>query len=834
MSILLKFIIKNIIEKKFRTFLVILSIAITSALFFASIAVSDTLLKMDTERLRQMSGTSDIIIQPKNDSASTQFLSMEEAKKVSNSIDYAVGVLNGSALYAPDANNRIYFGVLGITLNDLELLNPVSLYEESSLEPFKGNKILISKRSSEKYNIQVGSRIELEISSAKRRFTVAGICNPEGFFVDESRGLFMIMPKDTLSEIYNSGNGVNTIYIKLRNQVLKQDVMNQFDGIYKNGEVRESIDRLDLMQNVNRFSAPFKLVVILVILMSAFIIYTSFKVISLERLPLIGTFRSIGATKMHTNFVLIFETVVLGIVGGIVGCGLGIVVLYYMTAIFTADYSSGVGTQITFSLIQLVITFVFAIVLCLGSSLIPILSVIRMTVKDIILRLSSKVAKRRNRVILLAVILLIISLVVPVFVEGFIMTMIIVSTCMTFALLAVVLLIPPLTGVLTNILAGVYERVFGNEGTIAARNVSGNKSLLNNITLLAVAISGILLIYTIDVSLSEQIERTFADMCKYDIMMSYRQGDDSLIRQLSRVDGVESATGIYVSSRVSIEEKPGLRIGMVYGVDKDDYFDYLGATMFDDCNDAVKALDSDRNIIMTDLFRDKLGFKKGDSITLSFDNRKKTYTITGFLSTKLASGNVAFISDKYAKRDADFKYFSSIFIKTSYSPDEVKSTLKRKYLKNILNIQSLEEMIQNNKEGAEGIFVILKGFSQIAMLIGIIGIINNLIVSFIERKRYFAMFRSQGMSKKQLRKMLFTEAITIGILGLVFAFIACLIFMRIIPFLLKPIVGLIQMRLSGSLVVTTTVSVLIMMFVTSIIPAMKSSRMSIIESLKYE
>ena len=46
MSIIVKFILKNIYEKKFRTFLILISIMLSAALFFASNAMQGTMIKM--------------------------------------------------------------------------------------------------------------------------------------------------------------------------------------------------------------------------------------------------------------------------------------------------------------------------------------------------------------------------------------------------------------------------------------------------------------------------------------------------------------------------------------------------------------------------------------------------------------------------------------------------------------------------------------------------------------------------------------------------------------------------------------------------------------------
>ena len=49
---------------------------------------------------------------------------------------------------------------------------------------------------------------------------------------------------------------------------------------------------------------PFFLISFFSLTMSVFIIYSSYKVITLDRLPVIGTFRSIGATQKAVVHIL--------------------------------------------------------------------------------------------------------------------------------------------------------------------------------------------------------------------------------------------------------------------------------------------------------------------------------------------------------------------------------------------------------------------------------------------------------------------------------------------------------------------------------------------------
>jgi hypothetical protein len=69
MGIILKYIMKSISEKKLRTFLIIASVAVSSALVFASAAISGTLVDMFGVRMKQYFGTSDFIVHLNSDTS---------------------------------------------------------------------------------------------------------------------------------------------------------------------------------------------------------------------------------------------------------------------------------------------------------------------------------------------------------------------------------------------------------------------------------------------------------------------------------------------------------------------------------------------------------------------------------------------------------------------------------------------------------------------------------------------------------------------------------------------------------------------------------------------
>lgn len=122
MAIIFKFALKSIIEKKFRTFLIIFSILMSSALFFASFSMSGTVEKMIVERIKKSTGSAEIMIYP-GEKSSSNSVSDRGAMKIKNQTDYIIETVQGSALYKISDTKDLNVNLNGNDVGDYITLN---------------------------------------------------------------------------------------------------------------------------------------------------------------------------------------------------------------------------------------------------------------------------------------------------------------------------------------------------------------------------------------------------------------------------------------------------------------------------------------------------------------------------------------------------------------------------------------------------------------------------------------------------------------------------------------------------------------------------------------
>lgn len=831
MGIVIKFILKNIYEKKFRTFLIIVSIMLSSALFFSSGAMTNTMTKMYVDRIRQFYGNTDLVITA-NEKSPSQFFNTAGLEKYRSRLEYSIGLIAGSASYKPSNTENVNLQLYGFNIEELQKIHPVAFYNNSFL-PFEGREVIISKTTADKYGLKEGGTLELNVGNGKIPFRICTLAYPTGLFMDESQAASAIVPLETLQSIYYANGRVNLICIKTLDPSQKQEIMKGLADEYKRYTVKEPFSMDEIRQQTSSMSTGFMLMAVMVMIMSIFIIYTSFKVVTMERLPLVGVFRSVGATRRMTNAVLLAESILYGILGGGAGCGLGIGILYVMSYFSRPTYAPGFETTIAFTSNQLLTSFLLAVVLSFLSCILPILQVSRISVKDIVLNAMQKAVKKTGWKFFLGVGIIAVSLVLPKYVP-LNLALMLNTVCLLLSVAGIILLVPYITALFIKGFEKLYAVIFGNIGILAAKNLKGNKSILNNISLLAIGISSLLMINTISGSVMKEVTNVYRSG-NFGIWIMYmQQGDRNLERIIRQAEGVTGTYGVYEAFNVEMEGLYNGRISELNSVDGNRFADYWTFDYSEDRDSLFKKLNQGRTIIISNTLRDKYKLAIGDTVTLRLNGFSKPYVIAGFVNTIMDNGSYALISEKNMKLDTGIRYYTNMYVKTSGDPFKVQENVKRQMGKRGYYMKPIKQMENENSQSNQGVFVILKGFSVMALIIGIFGILNNLIISFIERKRSLAVLRSAGMSKKQTIGMMFIEALSGGIVGGISGSIAGFMLVYNIPEVLKAINLSVPLKIPYGASIYYIAAGALITIAASVSPAFKSSKLNVIEAVKYE
>lgn len=826
LGIIIKFVLKNIWEKKLRTLLILFSVMLSAALFFATEALADTARELFVQRIAVYYGTADLIIYPTQRSPSG-FLYRDQAAKISEKFEYIVGSIEtGGHLLINHETLRL--GIMGFEWDELQKMNPFPLAGQDNLFPFRGKKIILSALTAEQYGLQLGDYIEIDVLGAKRKFLICALAEPTGPFQDDSQTSNAIVPIDTLATILKARGKVSVLYLKVKEPGQKDDLLQKLSKAYPRYQVRETITGQEMEEYTRSLTTSFQLMGMVVLFMAVYIIYTSFKVITRERLPMIGVFRSIGATKTMTNLVLIAESITYGIIGGLCGCGLGIFLLYLIILQIRPEFLRTVPVTLEYAPSKLLAAFILAVILALVSSILPIIKISKIPVKEIIFNTISKSGKKKWWKPLLGLSLIGSAIAVPPYLSFHLFLP--ASIVLIFAsIIGFILIIPAVTNLFLRIFARVYHYIFGNEGILAAQNLRDNKGILNNISLLAIGISSLLMINTISHSVALEVMNFYKDG-NFQIGFWVPYADRQVEAILRGINGVDSTYGVYAATQLEVTNLQE-RINLFHGVHPRKYTDYwsfsLDQTLLDQ-------LDTGRNVLLTNSLRERLGVAEGEILTLKMARGERHYRVIGFFNSLMWNGSFGLVAERYLKMDMNLQYYDEIYIKTNQDPFSVSKTIKQRLERRSPWVSTMAETEANNLRSNESMFRVMQGFSLLALIIGIFGVFNNLIISFLERQRSLAVLRSLGLSKRQSLKMFLIEALTGGLIGGTVGALSGYLLISIAPLILKAVAADIPMHHSFTLYLVSVFTGIIITVTATTSPAFKSSKLEIVSALKYE
>lgn len=846
MGILIKYTFRNIKEHKFRTFLILLSIMLSVGLFFASLSISDALTDLIMENIKSYIGTAEVYAGPGrfNDSGS---IKMKELGDVSEDVEYAIGVVEWGVKYRNSEDKTQTLNLKGYRLEDLEIQNPVNFVKSLGPSAYTGKTAIVGQAFAEKEGYELGDFVPLIFSDDDiKRFKIVAIAENKGFFKENmtfgEKNPEFIVPRETLSRFLGSPNLVNTVYFKTVDDTKMQETIEKIKTVYKDEYVGEMISKSEIKSQVDPIRIPFMFMLILVVLISVFIIYTSFKVITLERLPMLGTFRSIGATKKMTDFIMLSEATIYGVLGSGIGCWLGYGMLTAVTHLMSSSMLGG-GTveRIVYPPLYMVLAFVFGMILSFGSALVPIVKTSKIPIKEILLNIIEGTKKKRKYMrYVIGVILAALSILIPILMSEGMMAALSGGLGIILMIFALVCFVPALSDGFITISERFFAAVFGNIGMLAVKNMRGNKSTYDNVILLTIGLASMLTISTMGAGMQNDLLEYF-NTRTYDLEVYVdSESSQTTVQRILSIEGIED-TMIYQNSYSAFtyqgDEKPFLN--QLVGISTDRFANFVQYDILNHDNDREIFEDvlTGRKLILGTTIRDKYNLKEGQVLDLDTGRGIRKYEIIGFIKTKDSDGKIGITSRRNIKND--LKQFwgttMAMKIKPGYDIDQMKVDVEEK-LKNLdwYRVEVMKELKERYMQQNSTFIIIISAFSVATALIGSIGVMNNFLVSFLARKKALAIYASVGMSKKQRKQMILIEAISGGIMGAVFGIATTQLMMFRVSNLLEKAEISLGVNMTMSSAMLGMIGAVSVCLISSLGVLKRSGKVSIIEELRYE
>jgi putative ABC transport system permease protein len=529
--------------------------------------------------------------------------------------------------------------------------------------------------------------------------------------------------------------------------------------------VKSNKARLDeVLGFLNTFLLVFAAVSLVV---GTFLIINTFSILVAQRSRELALLRALGASRRQVNVSVLVEAVFVGLIGSTIGLGVGYLLARGLQALFGAfgfDLSRAVfpinaRTVVASYAVGLVVTVIAAYLPARRASAIPPVAALR---DDVAMPESS--LRRR---LVGGTLLIVVGIVAMA--AGFARDgnsgLLLIGVGMLAILVGVSLLSPWLGRPLTRLFEVGYRRGFGTVGVLAAQNSLRNPRRTSaTASALMIGLTLVALMSILGRSATASTDAAVARTLTSQFVVSNVVGtpfSTDVARQVRRIDGVRSVAQ-FRSALARIGDRPAF----VGAIDPRD----LGLALAVPVSSGSLLALRPGTIAVTQRAAARGGFALGDTIPMRFQAGVVPLKVVAvFKSSGAVPANYLVTHDTFVK--GGLQPLDSLLFVTK-KPGADAAAVRRAVERIIrplptVTVKDPGQFAQEQKSQINLFLYFIYALLGLAVIIAVLGIINTLALSVIERTREVGLLRAVGVSRRQLRRMVRLESVIVAVLGAV-------------------------------------------------------------------
>jgi putative ABC transport system permease protein len=710
------------------------------------------------------------------------------------------------------------------------------------------DSLILTKEFADKNHFAVNSRITLGTVLGDKAFMVRGIMKSSGLS-SAFGGNLAIMDIYAAQKMFGRGRTFDRIDIGLKEGRTVAEAQTELRGLLGSGF---QIDPPSARgQQFEAMTAAYSMMVnissLFALFIGMFIIYNAFAIAVTQRRSEIGILRALGATRQQIQWLFLGESAVTGLVGSVLGLLVGLLIARGIAASIGNLISDVYGVaqradEVATSPFVLGLALVIGVTTSIIAALIPSRQAARVDPVQALQKGKYQVlttGESRARAIL-AAILGSISVVCLgfggsriAFYAGYAMV------------IAVALLLGPILSLgLARALRPLLKWIRPVEGALAAdsliqspRRTSASVAAVMLSLALVVAFSGMArasyssIIDWMDAALNPDL---FV-MPSQDIVIRTLRFPPEMSSELASIQGITRVQMVR-DARIVFRKTPV----MIVATDVKSLSETVKRTPVQGRADVMyRETAAGRGVMVSDNLANLQNLKLNDMLELPAPHGVIKLPIVGV---------VVDYSDQQGTILMDRSVFQQYWHDDSVnafrlylSPTAKPAEVKRQILARYAGIRQV--FVLTNRELKDYIlrvtdqwFALASVQIAVAVIVAILGIVNTLTVSITDRRRELGVLKAVGGLHGQIRRTIWIEALSIGILGLVLGFaLGAVNLYYILQIVHRDIAG-IQLDYQYPLSVTLALipTMLVAALVAAVWPAEAAVRGSLVEALEYE
>ncbi len=513
---------------------------------------------------------------------------------------------------------------------------------------------------------------------------------------------------------------------------------------------------------INIFLLVFAAVAMVV---GTFLIINTFSILVAQRSRELALLRAMGASRRQVNRSVLTEAFTVGLVGSTMGIAVGYLLAIGLKALFgaigldlgSASFPLEPRTVAVSYLVGLVVTMIAAYLPARRASKIAPVAAMR---DDVALPESSLRRRMGAGVVL---VLVGAALMVGGFARSGGSGLLLIGLGMLVILIGVALMAPVLSRPLIKALGVVYRGGFGTVGRLATENSLRNpRRTAATASALMIGLTLVALMSILGASAKASTDKALNQTLVADFVVSNAVGagfSPTIATKIEKLDGVEAVAAF----RQGVGQIGGDTV-YPYGADPRALEKTLKIPM---TAGVVSAL-ADRSILVDTTTAKSHHYAVGDTIDLKMQAGARRLVVAGVFKASAAIPASYLVSFDTLIKGGIKPLDSAVFITkqpgaaSTKIRDEIDSIIKDNPT---VTLKDQSEFAAEQAKQINQFLYIIYALLGLAIIIAVLGIVNTLALSVIERTREVGLLRAVGLSRRQLRRMIRLESVNIAVLG---------------------------------------------------------------------
>lgn len=780
---MLRVTLRNLLARKIRLALSALAIVLGVAFVAGSLVFTDT-MRASFDGI--VEGSSPDVTVRQTDETDNPFGVALDARTIPASLVDTLrdvrgvarvdGAVQGQSLYVLDSDGKIVGGqgapTLTFNYSDAPAMTGDPAVTISQGHPPHGpNEVALDESTAERAGYEVGDTVTMTSAERDSRVTAELVGLAEFGGGGLAGASLVFFDTETAQQIFLGGDDAfNTISVTadpgisqddLRDRVTEvlPDDLEAVTGEKVSEETKDAIGPfLDIFGSILLVFAAIAVVV------GTFLIVNTFSILVAQRSRELALLRAVGASRRQVTRSVLLEAVIVGFVGSTLGllAGLGLAALLrQLFAQIGLDLSQ---TPLVFSASTVVVSYVVGMIVTVVAAYLPARRASRIApvaaMRDDVALPESAIHLR----VIVGAVLGIGSLAAVVLgLLGSGNPGLLGVGAGVFGLLLTAALLSPILGIPVLHALGYAYRPFRMVGRLATQNSLRNpRRTAATASALMIGLALVTTISILGASLNSSIEESVTEEFQSDFLLSnptftgFSPQVAHDVRELDEVAAIaetQLAYGDIDGETTSITGVDTAELNDIYDLSMIAGVMSLGA--------GEVALSEDR--------ADELGLQVGDTVTLAFPSGKQRATVAGiFEESTVVSGVVVPFSTLQKAQIQRRDFTVSVNAAQGVARSELQAALERVVDDEpLVTVQDQQEYIDAQRAQVDQLVLLVYALLALAILIAVLGIINTLALSVIERTREIGLLRAVGMTRRQLRRMVRLESVAIAVLGAV-------------------------------------------------------------------